>query len=65
MTKKRWKELLNLPEDTGRVVVYCKENEKEEWAKEADEKGYRSRSSYLYGGRHRIIVTPQLKSFRD
>lgn len=48
MTKKPWQEATNVKEATERVVIYCHKNEKEEWAKEADENGYKSRSTYLY-----------------
>jgi hypothetical protein len=48
MTKKPWQEATNVKEVTERVVIYCHEDQKEEWAEKAREKGYRSRSTYLY-----------------
>ncbi|MFU1780184.1 hypothetical protein ACM16X_02255 [Haloarcula japonica] len=44
----QWKETLGLADDSTRVQIICKEQHRDEWTKEADEKGYSSRSSYLY-----------------
>lgn len=48
MTKKPWQEATNVKEATERVVIYCHKNEKQKWAEDADENGYKSRSTYLY-----------------
>ncbi|MCJ0619722.1 hypothetical protein JZX76_09425 [Haloarcula hispanica] len=44
----QWKETLGLADDSTRVQVICKEQHRDEWTTDADEKGYSSRSSYLY-----------------
>jgi hypothetical protein len=48
MTNEGWKEQIGLADDSDKVIIYCKESHKNEWTKEADEKGYASRSKYLY-----------------
>jgi len=48
MTGSGWKDSTNLPESTEKVTLYCSEDDKEEWSQEVEEKGYKSRSKYLY-----------------
>jgi len=48
MTGSGWKDSTNLPESTTKVTLYCSEDDKEEWSQEVEEKGYKSRSKYLY-----------------
>ncbi|WP_280535516.1 hypothetical protein [Halopenitus sp. POP-27] len=48
MADKGWKEQIGLAEDTDQVIIYCKCRHKDEWTREAEEKGYSSRSKYLY-----------------
>ncbi|WP_157744157.1 hypothetical protein [Halopenitus persicus] len=43
-----WKEVVGLADGTDKVAIYCKESDKEAWTEEAEEKGYPSRSKYLY-----------------
>lgn len=43
-----WREAVGLADGTDKVAIYCKESDKEAWTKEAEEKGYSSRSKYLY-----------------
>jgi len=48
MTDGGWKDRIGLSESTDKVTLYCSKTDKEEWTSEADEKGYKSRSKYLY-----------------
>lgn len=48
MTGSGWKDSTNLPESTTKVTLYCSKDDKEEWSQEVQEKGYKSRSKYLY-----------------
>jgi hypothetical protein len=48
VTGSGWKDSTNLPESTTKVTLYCSEDDKEEWSQEVEEKGYKSRSKYLY-----------------
>jgi hypothetical protein len=48
VTGSGWKDSTNLPESTEKVTLYCSEDDKEEWSQEVEEKGYKSRSKYLY-----------------
>jgi hypothetical protein len=43
-----WQDTIGLDDNTDKVVIYCKKSHKDEWTDEADEKGYSSRSRYLY-----------------
>jgi len=44
----QWKETLGLADDSTRVQIICKEEHKEEWTRDAEDRDYSSRSSYLY-----------------
>lgn len=43
-----WEKSVGLSEETAYVVIYPNRTHAEEWMDEADEKGYSSRSKYLY-----------------
>lgn len=43
-----WKENTGLAEDTDKVAIYCEIPDKQEWTREANKGGYKSRSEYLY-----------------
>jgi len=46
--KDQWKQTAGLAADSTVAQIVCKEPDKEEWDQEAEEKGYRSTSKYLY-----------------
>jgi uncharacterized small protein (DUF1192 family) len=46
--KDQWKQTSGLAADSTVAQIVCKEPDKEEWDEEAEEKGYRSTSKYLY-----------------
>ena len=46
--KDQWKQTSGLAADSTVAQIVCKEPDKEEWDVEAEEKGYRSTSKYLY-----------------
>ncbi|MFB6103596.1 MAG: hypothetical protein ABEJ57_00730 [Halobacteriaceae archaeon] len=46
--KDQWKQTAGLAADSTVAQIVCKEPDKEEWDEEAEEKGYRSTSKYLY-----------------
>jgi len=46
--KDQWKQTADLAADSTVTQIVCKEPDKEEWDQEAEEKGYRSTSKYLY-----------------
>jgi len=46
--KDQWKQTSGLAADSTVAQIVCKEPDKEEWDQEAEEKGYRSTSKYLY-----------------
>jgi uncharacterized small protein (DUF1192 family) len=48
MTDGGWKETTGVADSTAKVTLYCSKSDKEEWTREVDEKGYNSRSKYLY-----------------
>ena len=48
MTGSGWKDSVNIPDSTTKVTLYCSEDDKDEWSQEVEEKGYKSRSKYLY-----------------
>lgn len=48
MTDDGWRDTLNIPDSTYRVTIYCSEADRDEWDKEAENQGYKSRSTYLY-----------------
>jgi len=46
--KDQWKQTAGLAADSTVAQIVCKEPDKKEWDEEAEEKGYRSTSKYLY-----------------
>lgn len=46
--KQQWKKTTGLATDSTVAQIVCKELDKDEWDDEAEEKGYRSTSKYLY-----------------
>jgi len=46
--KDQWKRTSGLAADSTVAQIVCKEPDKQQWDKEAEEKGYRSTSKYLY-----------------
>lgn len=48
MTDRGWKDTVGLADGTDKVSIYCKENDIDDWDREVEENGYKSRSEYLY-----------------
>ena len=48
MADNEWQERTGVSEDTVRVPIVCKEDDRETWTKEAEKNGYQNRSRYLY-----------------
>ena len=46
--KDQWKQTAGLAADSTVAQIVCKEPDKKEWDQEAEERGYRSTSKYLY-----------------
>ena len=46
--KDQWKQTAGLAANSTVAQIVCKEPDKKEWDQEAEEKGYRSTSKYLY-----------------
>lgn len=46
--KDQWKQTSGLAADSTVAQIVCEEPHKQEWDDEAEEKGYRSTSKYLY-----------------
>lgn len=48
MAKTEWHKRTGVSEDTARIAIVCKEDDRKQWTEEAQEHGYKNRSQYLY-----------------